>query len=256
MLYSLIKNEYYKLFKKKKIYIFTLIIIAMAFIPVIINKIEDAGITFTVNTLPLENLSWSTEMIIPIFVAILVADLITTEYNEGTMKLSLVSSASRLELLTAKIITLISVIILLVIFTMMISYLSGALFLEWGIPFQFNDLTLTETQGILYTIGLYLLSVVPLSAFGVLIMFLGFKLKSGGSVVGLTIGIFFLMNILRQISTLFRPFVLSNYFNTAYLLSSHGLSNKIVVLTIISAVYFLVFLGLSISDLVMKDIVK
>ena len=256
MLFSLIKNEYYKLFRKKKIYIFAMIIAAMAFIPVIINTIEEAGINFTVNTLPLENLSWSTEMIIPIFIAVLVADLITNEYQEGTFKLSLVSSVTRMELLAAKIITLVSIITLLVLFTMMISYLSGAIFLDWGIPFQFNNVTLTETQGILYTFGLYFLAVVPLSAFGILIMYLGFKLETGGSVVGLTIGIFFIMNIIRQLSKLMRPLVLSNYFNTGYLLSPDGLSNKLIILIIVSLVYGLAFFGLSVSDLIKKDIVK
>jgi hypothetical protein len=62
MLYNLVKNEYYKLFKKKKLYIFAVIITGMAFIPVIINRLEEAGVNFTVNTLALENLSWSTEM--------------------------------------------------------------------------------------------------------------------------------------------------------------------------------------------------
>ena len=256
MLYNLVKNEYYKLFKKKKLYIFAVIITGMAFIPVIINRLEEAGVNFTVNTLALENLSWSTEMIIPIFLAVLVADLITGEYKEGTFKLSMLGGATRIELLAAKIITLISATLILVFFTMMISYLSGAIFLEWGIPFQFNNVTLSETQGILFTAGLYLLSVIPLTAFGLMIMFFGLKLESGGSLVGLTIGIFFMMNIIRQLSTLFRPLILSNYFNTSYLLSTDFSSQQILIFVIISLVYFLVFLALSVADILNKDIVK
>jgi hypothetical protein len=116
--------------------------------------------------------------------------------------------------------------------------------------------TLSETQGILFTAGLYLISVIPLTAFGIMIMFFGLKLESGGSLVGLTIGIFFLMNIIRQLSKLFRPLILSNYFNTSYLLSADFSSQQLFLFIIISLLYGLVFLALSVADIINKDIVK
>jgi len=256
MLFSLLKNEIYKLLKKKKIYIFMVIITVMTLIPIIISKFDNGSLVFKVNTLPLENLAWSTEMIIPIFISILVADMITNEYREGTMKLSLVNGVSRTNLLFSKILTLILVITGLVLFTMAVSYVSGSFFLEWGVPFRFNDLLLSESTGILYTLGLYLLSVIPLTAFSLIITFLGLKLESGGSLVGVTIGIVFIMNTMRQLSSLVRPFIISDYFNTGYLLNPSGIQNDLVILLITSGLYFIVFMGLSLNNIIKKDIVN
>ncbi|MCF8000573.1 MAG: ABC transporter permease [Halanaerobiales bacterium] len=256
MLYSLLKNEVYKLLKKKKIYIFMIIITGMTLIPIIVSKFDGGGIVFKVNILPLENLAWSTEMIIPIFISILVADMITNEYSEGTMKINLVNGVSRTELLFSKVLTIILVITGLVLFTMVVSYVSGSFFLEWGIPFEFNDLLLSEGSGILYTSLLYLLSVIPLTAFSLIIIFLGLKLESGGSLVGVSIGIIFIMNTMRQLSSVFRPFIISDYFNTGYLLTSLGIQNGLAIFILTSGIYFIVFMGLSVNHLLKKDIVK
>ena len=51
-------------------------------------------------------------------------------------------------------------------------------------------------------------------------------------------------------------YILSNYFNTSYLLSTDFSSQQILLFIIISLVYFLLFLGLSIADILNKDIVK
>lgn len=256
MLFRLLKNEYYKIFKQKKIYIFLSIIGVMAFLPVLLNRIEETDIVFTVNTLPLENLSWSVELVIPIFIAILVGDLVTNEYKEGTLKLSLVSGATRIELLITKIIALISIILIMVSFTLIVSYLSGSIFLEWGVPFEFNNITLNEVQGIIYTLGLYLLSVVPLTGFMFLIIYLGFKLKSSGSVVGLTIGLFFTMNIIRQLSDFFRPIIIIEYFNTGYLLNNSELFDNLFIFLLVSTIYSVLFFSLCLIDIRQKDIIK
>lgn len=256
MLFRLLKNEIYKLLKKKKIYIFMIIIAGMTLIPIIVSKFDSGGIVFKVNTLPLENLAWSVEMIIPIFISILVADMITNEYSEGTMKLALVNGVSRKELLFSKVLTLIFVITGLVLFTMVVSYVSGSFFLEWGVPFEFNGILLSEGMGILYTLELYLLSVIPLTAFALIITFLGLKLESGGSLVGVTIGIIFIMNTMRQLSSILSPFIISDYFNTAHLLNPAGIKSSLTIFLITSGIYFLVFMGLSINNLLKKDIVK
>ena len=256
MLFNLLKNEVYKLLKKKKLYIFMLIITGMTLIPIIVSKFDGGDIVFKVNTLPLENLAWSTEMIIPIFISILVADMITNEYSEGTMKLNLVNGVSRTELIFSKVLTLFLVITGLVLFTMAVSYVSGSFFLEWGVPFEFNDLLLSEGSGILYTFILYLLSVIPLTAYSLIIIFLGLKLESGGSLVGVSIGIIFIMNTIRQLSTIFRPFIISDYFNTGYLLTPMGRQNSLSIFIITSGIYFIIFLSLSINNLLKKDIVR
>jgi|AntRauTorckE6833_2_1112554.scaffolds.fasta_scaffold00117_18 ABC-type transport system involved in multi-copper enzyme maturation permease subunit len=256
MLYRLIKNEYYKLLKMKKIYFFMLIIAVMTIIPVLASKFGGADIVMKLNTFPLENLSWSAEMIIPIFIVILGAEMITNEYNNGTFKLSLINSATRSEVLISKIIVMISFIFMILIFTLMFSYISGSIFMDWGVPFEINGYVLSEVNGILYTIGMYLLSIIPLTAFSILVMFISFNLSSAGSVVGINIGIIFFLSLTRQLSPKLSPFIISDYFNTGLILNSANIFNKIIYLLVISLIYIIIFYSISWINLKNKDIVK
>lgn len=256
MLYRLIKNEFYKLLKMKKVYIFMLIIGVMTIIPVLASKFGGAEIVMKVNTFPLENLSWSAEMIIPIFIVILAAEMVTNEYNNGTFKLSLVNSAKRSEVLISKLIVMITFILMILMFTLMVSYISGSIFFDWGVPFEINGQVLSEANGILYTVGMYLLSIIPLTAFSILVIFISFNLSSPGSVVGINIGMIFLLSLIRQLSVKISPFIISDYFNTGLILNSANIFNEVNILLVISLIYFIIFYSLSWINLKNKDIVK
>lgn len=256
MLFRLIKNEFYKMLKMKKIYIFMLIITAMTIIPVLASKFGGAEIVMKVNTFPLENLSWSAEMIIPIFIVILAAEMITNEYNNGTFKLSLINSAKRSEVLISKLIVMITFIFMILMFTLMFSYISGSIFFDWGVPFEINGHVLSEVNGILYTIGMYLLSIIPLTAFSVLVFYISLNLNSPGSVVGINIGLIFLLSLIRQLSEIISPVIISNYFNTGLILNSVNIFKEVLILLTVSLIYLIIFYSLSWVNLNNKDIVK
>ena len=256
MLYRLIKNEFYKMLKMKKLYIFMMIITVMTIIPVLASKFGGAEIVMKVNTFPLENLSLSAEMIIPIFIVILAAEMMTNEYNNGTFKLSLINSAKRSEVLISKLLVMITFIFGILMFTLMISYISGSIFFDWGVPFEINGHVLSEVNGILYTFGMYLLSIIPLTAFSVLVFYISLNLNSPGSVVGINIGLIFLLSLIRQLSASISPIIISNYFNTGLILNSANILNEIIFLITISLIYLTIFYSLSWVNLKNKDIVK
>lgn len=115
----LIRNELYKLFRMKKLYIFAAVMVVV----LVLNLYnyepgEDPMVIWMFmygQSVPLNTLDFLTQFMV-IFIPILAGDSVTQEYRRGHMKLSLLRPVLRSELLLAKLAALLVFIIVMALF--------------------------------------------------------------------------------------------------------------------------------------------
>lgn len=169
------------------------------------------------------------DIITIIFIISLLADIVTDEYKNGTIKLSLLRPVSRTKLLISKLVCLLFGLFFLYIFTMVISYVLGSFFWGFGDQFEFSGIRYTPLgemvnytcsfssfEGILFTICSYLLSLIPYFIFGILVLFISLFFSSMGATICISLGVWLSMTLISQQIIQVRPYMLSSYF-TFYL---------------------------------------
>ena len=164
--------------------------------------------------------------IVVIYIVILLADIITDEYKNGTLKLVILRPVNRTKLMISKIAALLIGVFTLLMFTMVVSYIVGTIAFGWGESFKHavvlinkageietKNISFTTAVGILYTIKAYLITILPYMAFGMLVFFFSIIFTSMGATIGASLGVWFVFSLVGQLIKEARPFVINNYFN-------------------------------------------
>lgn len=249
-MFSLIQNELIKIFARKKIYVFMAIILffnVLVALPALMTKhnmpseISNGMINFNGQVFPVTVLD-GLNTLLAVFLIILIADMLTEEYISGTLKLPLLRPVTRGQILASKVLALFLVTCLLFFFTLVSGYIVGVLFLGWGHQFLLAHTTLSPLEGILTTLMVYGLTLLPLFAFGVAVLALSLLLTSGGSVIGLGIGALFAGSIVSQINRTLSPYLITTYFKPYQdLLSGNwgAINAGLVAFVIYTAVFYL-----------------
>lgn len=222
-MYNLIKNEVYKLFKTKKLYVFMLVIFVYNFLPAlekVMGTINEAEILINGQTTAFYMLNFMIANILPIFMIVSLADMITGEYTGGTLKLPLLQPVSRSKLLTAKMAALTIVLMCLLLFSLTLSYIMGTAIFGWGDYFSYQEpdqpiheaAVYSTAEGIIVTITSYILSVLPLIAFGMFVMFLALIINSSAVTTGLSIGLVIFLSIFGEVVESIQPYLIINGF--------------------------------------------
>jgi len=254
-LINLIKNEFIKLFANKKIHAFLGVIFIVELIPVLLSlfsvyKIQDG------QTYPLFFFGITTTLILPIFLTIIISEMITEEYLTGTLSISLIHPVSRHKMIAAKTLTVVLTILLSLTFTMLLAYFIGTLLFGWGDAFLNKGITYTTSEGILLTVGTYLLSALPLLAYSMVIMFFALIFNSSAVVVGATLGLLITTTFAGYLVSEIQPYLISTYFNNfSYsLMFSNDMALLMMALKVI-AFYGIVFYLLNSIILKKRDLV-
>lgn len=217
---KVINFELYKLFTGKKFYIVSII---TAFLNIIV-----VGAIYTINnteaieqkvlmngqSFPAFSLSQFAGQFLPILVIILLGGIVADEYRDGTLKLALLNPINRAEVLVAKIITIITSIVLLLATALISGYLAGIVAFGWGEEFiipQTQQL-LTTSEGIIKTIVAYGYTVIPFIAFCTAIFLFSILISNSSMVFGVSIGIFFTFGILLSFLNDLKPYIINYYF--------------------------------------------
>lgn len=223
-MFNLIKNEVYKMFKTKKILVFMLVIFVYNFLPSleqVMGTIDQAEVIINGQTTAFYMLNFMISNIFPIFIIISLADMITGEYTNGTLKLALLHPVSRAKLLTAKMIALTLVLFCILVFSLVLSYAMGTLIFGWGDQFSYQDpdqaisdaTTYPTKEGIMVTISSYIVSIFPLMSFGMIIMFLALLFNSSGVLAGISIGLVIFLSILGGVVEPIQPYLIVDGFS-------------------------------------------
>lgn len=234
---NIVKNELFKVFAKKKVYIFMAILFVLSVLPCVASLILKNGAEITGQMLAISQLTMLTDLLIPIFITILISDLYTEEYADGTLKLQLMHPVSRGKLLSSKMITLAMTIMILLIFSMISGYIVGTAFFGWGDQFAIDDVAYSTGSGILLTFGSYMVSVIPMISFGAFVLLITLQFTSGGAAVGTSIGVFIILTYTSQFIEEAKPFIINNFFDVFYLFINNSEIKNIVNAFTVIAIY-------------------
>ncbi len=228
MLYQLVKNEVFKLFVSKKIYVIMIVMLFFTVLPKFEELIGSIDIPIYGQNLPIYMLGTHVFVIIPLYIIVSVAQMMTDEYVSGTLKTTLLHPVSRTRLFLAKWIGLGVTVLGLLLFAMAIAFLFGTLFFGWGDTFFYDDLYFSTAEGLMITFASYLITLVPFMVFSLVIMLLSLFFTSGGVVSVISVGLLVLMNISGELFKMLQPYLLVGSFR--------GFANDLFVYHDLSAV--------------------
>lgn len=229
---NLIRNELHKLFAQKKMLVFCTILLGMCLLIATVTytiqhnpKIQSSSdaqqmALYTGQMFPIGNLSGIVQMF-AIFAIIMIAEMITEEYITGTLKLSLLHPVTRGQFIIAKVCSLWIATVILLLFTMIASYIIGTLFFGWGSQFVLMEKTYSMGTGLLITAGAYLLTSVPIMVMSLVVLLASLYLNGSGAVIGLGLGFFFIQTIASQVSPKIAPFLITTYNDLWSFILSH-----------------------------------
>lgn len=220
MIKSLVKNELYKQLLSKKFYIFLIIIVGFNLFGILEDLLGHVDFTMNGPNLPIYMLSTNVNYILPFFIIFVATEMISQEYGNGTLKLSLLAPVKRSSLLTGKILSLTILVLVLLIFAYVVSILIGTLYWGWSDVVLFEDPSLTAdpvayplVKGLLFGFLSYLVSIFPLMAFGCFVIWISFYFQSSGFSVGIATSSLILMGVFMQILTVIKPIFILSYFS-------------------------------------------
>lgn len=232
----LVYNEVFKIFARKKIFYFALIILCVNLLPWFESVMGTIDIPINGWNIALYMLGTYAVLLLPIFIIILVGDMITEEYAGGTLKLTLIHPVSRTRFLVAKFLALGTPIAALTILSLAASYIMGGIFFGWGGHFTYENLEYTTVGGTLLTLKSYLVSILPLWVFGLVLILVALQFTSSGAYVGVSMGIMILLGFVGQVAPAFRPFLISEHFRL-YKTLMDGDVIRVVLVLLVMTVY-------------------
>ena len=209
---------------------------------------------------PLQIIS-SSSFFIAIFMAVLMADMISEEYRQGTLKLILVHPVKRAQLATAKALTAGIALLVIIVFTLISSYLIGFLFFHWGdgifvqnTPLLVHGNPLEGIRGIFCTLlasGGFMLSAFGLS---MIILFLAFLSENTAVTIGIGVALVLLSNLAMSVDFLKNYFV-GTYMNSLPSMIMTGAhTSQILTGIFVSIAYVVIFYLASTIFISRKDV--
>lgn len=196
-------NEMFKISKKKKLIVASILAVFAIFLAVVavacldnVVGIKTAGESgFSLVVLP-----FFMYTLIPLFSAFICIDMFSGEFTNETIKLTLTRPASRLKIYIAKVASSATFLALFLLFTMLVSLLVSALF---GATFQ----------GVLSSIKAYMLAFFPLFILNLMVILISNFARGSASAFLLSIVIFIALKAIEVFVPAFRFFSFTSYFD-------------------------------------------
>lgn len=253
---GLFKNEWIKLFNNKKLYGFLLVMFVTHMLPVIFTLFLNMK-TLNGQVFPLNMFAVITTFVMPIFLIVVVAEIVTEELLSGNLALSLVHPVTRGQVIAAKVIFVFTLILLLQVISLVFAYTIGTVIFGWGSDFMLRGSTYPMLLGVYITIAAYLSAVIPLWVFSLLIIFIAVIIQGGAAVVGIAAGLFMLFNILNLLADEIRLVLINTYFNTVPLVLAY-LDNPSELLfpALFMGCFAVIFYLLTVVVVLRKDMVN
>ncbi|WP_055108623.1 ABC transporter permease [Paenibacillus ihumii] len=212
MMLRLIQNELYKMVRLKKLYIFMAILAVHAWLTVYFYNAggEWKSVIVVPNgqSLPLTLLNSMAQFMI-VFIPIYVADMITSEVNNGTLKLSLLCPVRRIEWLCAKIVSLFAFLVVLLACSIAAEYVIGTLAFGWEEQTLYAGTLYSQSEGVWLTLRLAFSMLLPYMACGMIVIIVALSAASISAAIGLSIGILTAAQYLNIVDTL-KPYSIVN----------------------------------------------
>ncbi|MFD1413601.1 ABC transporter permease [Oceanobacillus jeddahense] len=260
-MYGLIKNELYKFFKQKKLYLFIAVIVAVQLVSVWqyqSSNREQVSHLLNGQSYPLAALAESS-LFITMFMAVFIAETIVEEYKRGTFKLVLLRPVSRTQFIFAKSVSVLACICFMVAFTILTAYGIGVLFLGWGNqlivqgePLFSDGMLLRDGKGVVLTVVAAFAYSLPVFGFAMLIMFIALLSLNVGITIGTALALFMFVPLLNGVIQDYSIIHIMNDF--PYLAINEVTSQEFFLSIGIIFVYIMVFYIGSLIFIKKKDV--
>ena len=240
---GLVKNELYKAFRLRKLYLFMGAVLALQGIKIFQYKFTGQGeILFPLNgqSFPLEMIENNT-IIMVMFIAVLAADMLAEEYRNGNYKPVLLRPVSRIQFVGAKAAALLASITAIVCFTVITSYMLGAIAFGWGNHLLFQGVPVAGNS-IAVTLRAAMASILPGAGFGMLVLFIALMTGNTGITIGSAMALFFISPLLERYGTIseYSILYLMNAFPKIFINNTTpaGISGKLGVIAVYIALFY------------------
>lgn len=245
-MFKVLKNEIIKMFSQKKFYVMAAILIGSIIIMALTkdSKINAKNFVFETFT------GTIIKPILPAFMIILIAEIITEDYVHGTMKFSLMTPIKRSELIIGKLLFIDLCAFIFLTLSFIVSYIVCAITFSSGIRIDF-------IKYFIFNIKAYASIILPLFSFCTLISLIGMCVNNSGVTIGIGLGLQF-MTIIIEHSIKNGVYFLSGggMYIYDYVRSSGQLNNiSIPMVSVCACIYILIFLLLNIFVIERKDMV-
>ncbi|MDP4179904.1 MAG: ABC transporter permease [Bacillota bacterium] len=229
-------NEIEKVYKKKK----ALLIIILSIFAIVIGQLVVFGFRFSMGSrgtdrteFPLLILSMFANTILPLFTILVSIDIFAGEFSQNTMKVVLIRPASRIKLFTSKIAAIVFFIMVNLLVVMVLSIIGGILFNPGAVTF-------TKVFRVILS---YLVTVFPMTAAALMIVFLANLLKSGTTTFFICIIILVVSKFLELAFGSFKILFITSMFSwyshwMADKLQASVLSQEFLIMIALSLMFF------------------
>jgi len=215
--------------------------------------------TATGLSLPMVMLDAVSSFVLPLFIIILIGFMISEEYGQGTLSISLIHPVTRGKLLLSKLITVEIVAVILLIFTFVISFVIGTLFFGVGQEVAVTSLIYGKVaypvaSGLMLTLQSYTLTAITMIAFTSLVILLAIQFSSSGAMIGAGIGILIVLTALSNIPAKFNQYFITGYLKFHNIIFYGSPAVKPVFGVLVLAIYAIAAYVISCSVFKKKDI--
>lgn len=186
------KNEMIKMISGKKLYIFSVIlivsIIIMAFLSKSIPSVKIGPQNFVAQMIMNGMIM---EPLIPIFMILVAAEIITEDYSSGTMKFTLMTPIRKIDVFAGKLLFMGVYIVILMAICFVSSYIVQVFFCGLGGSSIFF-------KTFIYNLKCFAVVIPPLIAFSAIVGFISLFITSSGAVIGIGIGVYIIAKFLNM----------------------------------------------------------
>ncbi|OEF96715.1 ABC transporter permease [Desulfuribacillus alkaliarsenatis] len=252
---NLIYNEIYKMIANRKLVIFLFLTIGILLLPAASLIIPELDIPFTGQDYAINMLSGTISMLLPLFIIVMLAEMFASEYEKGTLKNSLIQPVLRTEVLAAKVIAVGIITSVLLLVSMIFSYIIGTLLFGWGEGVLIGGETVSGINGVLITLASHLVSLIPLMAFAFVILAICVAASSGTTAIGVSIGVFFALTFLGQLVEQVRPYLITTHLSFYIQVIEPALRQNLLFTVVVLAAYAVAFLVLAVAMFKRKQII-
>lgn len=219
-MFKCLRNELYKNFRSKKLYVIFSIIVLFQFIMAfginnIANETGMSGYLDLINlwSFPFQFISQTLSNLFLIMVIVLISGAFSDENNDGTLKLSLIRPITRTEFLFSKIISS----IIITAFLLFVSFLTSLLFARIffsseGSFFYDMNTVLTIRDGMMRTILYYLFALYPLTGYAMIVLFLSNLFKKTSLTITASLGLLLISDIFTTFFDKAEKFIINSHF--------------------------------------------
>lgn len=249
-------NELQKIFARRTVYVFMGVILIFSLFNLAGSLIANsylAGKSFG-QIFPLILFDGVGSFVMPMLVILLVVNMITDEYADGTIKLPLLRKVSRNQLLLGKMCALGIVLLVFLVFLLLLGYGLGIIFFGWGEQFLMKGKSYTSLHGIILTLTTYGVSLLSYISFGMVILLFAVLISNAASVVSIGTALLVTSLIAEYIIPNISPYLVSNYFNVYRLLASEAGTGRIALGLLVILIYSFVFYIFSFRVFNKKDL--